>query len=142
MSATKHRLGRDPELHEIHETAVEANRYIGKPGEITFTRAVPGGSLVDLRCHDGLTPGGYAAQLEVAASVPGMLANAKAVPPIAATLAAGVDYAVHHQLGYMPMVQVLDAANAVITAIAVTHHDTENLSINTPVAGDYLIILR
>jgi hypothetical protein len=141
MSATKVRLGRDPELHLIHETRAEADAYTGRPGELTYVRSAPAGPLIQVRAHDGLVKGGYAVQLEPPTEITTFMRLAAAVPPMNVAVPGTSPYTVHHQLGYFPIVQVLNTAGAQV-GVNIVHNDAENVTLTFPVAGNYTLILR
>lgn len=141
MSSTKQRLGRDPELHQIHTTVAEANAYKGHRGEITLVQDATG-ALFQLRAHDGVQVGGFVAALAAASSPAGMAPNSVAVPPIErVTAAANEEVAINHGLGYQPVVVVTSAAGAAV-AVTVVHNDADNVTITIPTAGTYTIQLR
>ena len=142
MTATKHRLGRDPELHYIHDTIADADAYLGKPGEITFVRAVPGGPLVQQRDHDGALVGGYVLGLVAAGSLAATFPAAVALPPVTITTTDLLPVNFNHLLGYYPMVQVLDPTGAPITPSAIVHPDVENTQITFSSIGTYTVIFR
>ena len=142
MTATKHRLGRDPELHQIHDTVAEANAYLGKPGEITLVRSAPGGPLVQMRAHDGALVGGYVVTLAPASSIAAAFPAVTALPPVPITTTDLSPVNFNHLLGYVPSVQVLDLTGAPVTPSAITHSDTENTQITLSTPGSYIVIFR
>ena len=142
MTATKHRLGRDPELHEIHETIAQANGYTGKPGEITLNRSTLGSELAQLRAHDGQKQGGKVIGLVDVSSLASLYGYAVAIPPVTVTVTDGNPINFNHQLGYIPMVQVLDPMGGIVQPSAVVHSDVENTSITFSPIGTYTVIFR
>ena len=126
MAGPQGRKGRDPELHFIHTSLAEANRYTGQAGELTFV-ANANGDIVQLRAHNGTKIGGYAMPL-----APGSALMAEMVrvvlPPFIITVPALGSFTLNHQLGYIPDVQLLDGSGALVTLtdISIVHDDFEN----------------
>lgn len=135
---TKIRRGRDPEQHVVHSSKAEADKFIGLLGEISLVR--DGLSIVELRAHDGSTPGGAAQSLRAAANIGAGLPSRVVVPPLTVTTDGAGVVTVHHQLGYFPIVQVLDVSGLRLDA-EILHIDNENLEITVPVPGDVIVNL-
>lgn len=141
MSATKHRLGRDPELHQIHDSIAEADRYIGKPGEITLVRESPVTPLVQMRCHDGLVPGGYVTTLVAANSVAALAPDAKALPGIVIPLG-NEPTNIMHGLGYNPSIEVVAEDGGYSVMYMVQYVDNMNIALSTLEGGTFTVFLR
>lgn len=110
---TNRERGRDPEQHVTHAGAAAANNFTGMHGELTFV--AEGGSahaaVIQLRAHNGIDAGGYVVAA-VPASEPRAVLPTASVPP--AFSAAGEETLISHELGYTPLVQVLDADGYVV----------------------------
>lgn len=138
---TKMHRGRDPEQHMVQSSA-EAATHVGKHGEITLERESAEGAIIALRAHNGYDKGGARVALEDPASVAGMLPNAKVLAPLEyEALTAGDVFTIHHQLGYEPMVLVIDEDGR-YADVAIVHDDEENVSITFADAGLYKVQLR
>ena len=115
---TNRERGRDPEQHATHAGAAAADNFTGMHGELTFV--ADGGSahaaVIQLRAHNGIDAGGYVVAA-VPASEPRAVLPTASVPP--AFPAAGKETLISHELGYTPLVQVLDAAGHVVPPIRV-----------------------
>lgn len=146
MTSLSSRRGRDPENHLIHENRSAADNYKGMHGELTFLADGTGdtATVVEIRAHNGLTYGGFSIPLVPSRdSVPALLPVARVVPPIPVTTTTAPEVVpISHELGYFPLVQVLDENGQVVADALIVHDDDENLSITLPLAGDYTIILR
>lgn len=146
MTSIRGRRGRDPEQHLIHENRAAADAFKGMFGEITGVAEGEGEGayIAELRFHNGVTYGGFAIPLTAALpEVPASLTVARAVDPVEVTTT-GPDEAVaiNHDLGYLPIVQVLNDVDDSIVAASVQHHDEQNVTVTIPLAGDYTILLR
>lgn len=141
MSDTSRRLGRDPWYHKLHEGQTEANRYTGKPGELTGVLDATSREIVQIRMHNGQLAGGFIVPTVPASSSASMVGAAAAVPPMAITQTGGAVVNIAHLLGYVPMVQVLDATGAPV-AFTVDHIDGDNLTLLMAADGSYEVILR
>ena len=130
MAGPQGRKGRDPELHFIHTSIAEANRYIGQAGELSFV-ANANGDIIQLRAHNGTKVGGYAMPLAPGAALMAEMVRV-VLPPFIITVPALSSFTLNHQLGYIPDVQLLNGAGAIImpSDITITHDDVENTTFN------------
>lgn len=113
---TKRERGRDPEQHLIHAGYAQANIFIGMHGQITGVADViedDPKAIVELRFHDGITPGGHMIPLIPAVLTPRSPLTFASVPP-EFSVAAGSAITIHHELGYRPLVQVLSSIGFVV----------------------------
>ena len=121
---TNRERGRDPEQHVTHAGAAAADNFTGMHGELTFV--AEGGSahaaVIQLRAHNGIDAGGYVVAA-VAASEPRAVLPVASVPP--EFTAAGEETLISHELGYFPLVQVLDAGGYVVPPISVEVNELE-----------------
>ena len=126
MAGPQGRKGRDPELHFIHTSIAEANRYTGQAGELTFV-ANANGDIVQLRAHNGIKAGGFAMPLAPGAAVMAEMVRV-VLPPFVITVPASGSFTLNHLLGYIPDVQLLDGTGAIINIpdITIVHDDVEN----------------
>lgn len=143
---TKVNRGRDPEQHLVHGSRAEADKYKGMHGEITLVADGTGdrSAIIELRVHNAIVYGGFIIPLLPAQEVAAPLTVARAVTPLPVTTT-GVNevVVVTHELGYTPMVQVINSVNnTVVNNLVIEHHDTSSLSVTIPAAGSYEILLR
>ena len=113
---TKRERGRDPEQHVIHPGREVGNAYIGMHGQITGIADVLADdpkAIVELRFHDGITPGGHAVPLIPGAETPRSPLTFASVPP-EFPLPAGGTLTINHELGYRPLVQLIAADGEVV----------------------------
>jgi len=137
---TAQKLGLEHWRFEAMPTA-RAITYVGKPHSVVVELGADDAPL-KLRVQDGHTPGGFAVSLAAAGTVLAQLPAAALVPTINATGAlASTPFNIQHELGYYPLVQVLDATGLLVNAV-VQHFDNENLAVTVPADGNYSIILR
>lgn len=146
MTSIRGRRGRDPEQHLIHENRTAADAFKGMFGEITGVAegAGEGANIAELRFHNGVTYGGFAIPLAPALPpVPSSIPVARAVEPVeVTTTGANEAVAINHDLGYLPIVQVIDDSDNSVVDAKVQHHDEQNVTVTIPLAGDYVIVLR
>lgn len=116
---TKRERGRDPEQHVTHAGISAADNFIGMHGELTMV--AEGGSdhahVIQLRAHNGIEAGGYVVPV-IPATEPRAPLTFASVPP--EFNAPGASLLVTHELGYKPLVQVLDADGIVIPQVSIS----------------------
>jgi hypothetical protein len=118
MSKQKGR-GRDPIRAEKHTTA-QANAYTGMDGEISLVDN--GSGIVGARLHDGQLLGGSPVNAAPAGSAARAYPGAAVVPQSDVTLVSATPFTITHNLGYFPLVQVLqDSNDTVLTDVTVIH---------------------
>lgn len=146
MTSLTGRRGRDPEQHLVHESRAAADRYKGMHGELTFVAEgnEEGAALVEIRAHNGLQYGGFSVPVVQARdNLASTLPLARVVPPIEVTTTVDPEVVpISHELGYFPIVQVLDNTGQVVPGALIVHDDAENVSVTIPTAGDYTVVLR
>lgn len=127
---TKRMRGRDPEQNLIHATVAEADAFKGMHGQITAVANGVGdqATIIQLRFHNGVAYGGFIVPLTPAAEVPAPIALSRVVGPLAVqTSDVNEIVNITHELGYLPMVQVLGADGRQL-AVDVVHNDDQSLS--------------
>ena len=113
---TKRERGRDPEQHVVHAGYAQANIYIGMHGQITGIADVIGDdpkAIVELRFHDGITPGGHMIPLIPAVLTPRSPLTFASVPP-EFIVDSGQSLTINHELGYYPLVQVMNENGGIL----------------------------
>lgn len=133
---TKRERGRDPEQHVVHAGYDQANIFIGMHGQITGIADVNSDdpkAIVELRFHDGITPGGHTVPLIPAVTTPRSPLTFASVPPEFEVGPEG-SLTIHHELGYRPLVQVL-AMGTVVAPQIMTSNGTTTLTVAGPASN-------
>lgn len=146
---TKHRRGRDPEQHVVHAGMADANRFKGSHGELTFVAEAVSADMsrqiIQMRAHNGLDAGGFVVPLVPASSPRALLPGAVVYPKVAVTLVEATPLTVQHDLGYWPLVQVVDPATGTVVAdVEIVHSlvDDNSFTVESETAGDFELLIR
>lgn len=131
---TNRERGRDPEQHVTHAGAAAADNFTGMHGELTFV--AEGGSahaaVIQLRAHNGIDAGGYVVAA-VAASEPRAVLPVASVPPEFTAWGGGT--LISHELGYFPLVQVLNDLGYVVPPTSIAVNELE-ITVASPASNE------
>ena len=110
---TKRERGRDPEQHVTHAGISAADNFTGMHGELTMVAEAGSAhaQVIQLRAHNGIDIGGYVVPVIPADEPRAPLPLASVPPKFPAT---GETTLITHELGYTPLVQVIDANGRVV----------------------------
>lgn len=140
---TAQKLGLD---HWRFEAMAEelAARYVGKPHSV-IVAMTPYDTPARLHVQDGHTPGGFVIGLLPGDSIPAQMQPAVVPPALSYTgEPPATPVLVDHELGYPPLVQVMNAAGQILAEpdVSVMHFDENTLEVTVAAGGDFTIILR
>ena len=133
---TKRERGRDPEQHVVHASRAEANAFTGMHGQLTFVAGIDvadAKAILEARAHNGLKPGGYIVPMIPSEEVRSPLTFASVPPNFVAP--AMDDLLISHELGYIPLVQVLDAVGNIVPMDLITAN-TATTSVAGPASNN------
>lgn len=103
---TKIRRGRDPEQNETIFAGANAKSWIGLHGQLAMRVDPDTNEPTGIVMSDSTTPGGFVIELQKATGVKANLPVSYGVTLTDVQLAYNVPLPIHHNLGYIPQVQV------------------------------------